>query len=186
MKKQSHLNLYALPSQVQEILQAVKAPPRLVAHLTLVHDVAVRITEKLRKLWPRLQYDQKAVLIGAATHDIGKVLHPKELVEAGGMHEKEGAALLQKYDFPEKYIHFTWTHAHWEEAHVELEDLLVAWADKIWKGKRESDLEEKLVNLLAGQLSEEQWSIFIKIDELAAEITVHAEERLTWQVLHPV
>lgn len=183
---QGTMSYLPLPSCVQALLQKVQAPPRLVAHLILVHHVAVQIVEKLRELWPPLQYDQEAVLVGAATHDMGKVLYPKECVEVGEKHEREGAALLEKYGFPQRYIHFTWTHAHWDQLDVSLEDLLVGWADKLWKGKRVEDLEEKVVDFLVEQLPEERWSIFMKMDEMATQIAMDAEERLLWQSLHPV
>jgi hypothetical protein len=32
-----------LPPQVQQLLQTLAAPPRLIAHLTLVHDVAEQL-----------------------------------------------------------------------------------------------------------------------------------------------
>ena len=46
--------------------------------------------------WPVLSVDHEAVLYGAATHDIGKVLHPNELDGPGNEHEKDGPALLEQ------------------------------------------------------------------------------------------
>jgi len=34
------------------------------------------------------------------------------------------------------------THARWRHMHVSLEELIVALADKLWKGVRDSELEE--------------------------------------------
>src|SRR3712207_3473307 len=84
-----------LPKQVEEICQKVNAPPRLIAHLTLVHDVACSLVEESRQRLPGLELDAESVAFGAATHDIGKALHPSELLSAGGEHEAEGERLLK-------------------------------------------------------------------------------------------
>ena len=61
-----------LPIEVIEICRAVDAPPRLVAHLTLVHDVAGKFMESLRRMFPELEFDEEVISFGAATHDIGR------------------------------------------------------------------------------------------------------------------
>jgi len=47
--------------------------------LTLVHDAAVEIVDGLDQQFPTLSFDTDAVLFGAASHDLGKMLHPHEL-----------------------------------------------------------------------------------------------------------
>ena len=66
-----------LPSRARELLETLGAPPRLGAHLRVVHDVALSLTG-----WAagRTSFDAAAVLFGAATHDIGKVRHPADKV----------------------------------------------------------------------------------------------------------
>jgi len=49
----------------------------------LVHDVAAQLTAALQQRHPKLIFDRSAVLYGAATHDIGKVVHPTELTGQG-------------------------------------------------------------------------------------------------------
>ena len=78
------------------MLQRTGAPPRLVAHLTLVHDVARKLLSKLKKAFPGFKADEAAILFGAATHDIGKVKHLQELSRPGTLHEVDGAELLQE------------------------------------------------------------------------------------------
>jgi hypothetical protein len=88
------LDLAPLPADVASLLARVSAPPRLVAHLTLVHDVALRLLPSLKKAWPQLEVDADAVAFGAATHDIGKASVTAELSAPGSSHEALGEALL--------------------------------------------------------------------------------------------
>lgn len=96
------LSLCPLPEQVKAILQENSAPPRLVAHLTLVHDVAFKLVALLQDCFPQLVLDRDSVLFGAATHNIGKVLHPEELTSPGNKHELAGTALLRKLGVPKE------------------------------------------------------------------------------------
>ncbi|MDG4821079.1 phosphohydrolase [Asanoa sp. WMMD1127] len=86
--------LRPLPVEVADLLVALDAPPRLAAHLRAVHDVACQLTTALRARYPALIFDREAVHYGAATHDIGKVIHPEELSGPGSAHEPAGHALL--------------------------------------------------------------------------------------------
>src|SRR5208283_544475 len=111
-----------------ELLRRIGAPPRLVAHLILVHDVARKLLSELRAAFPQLQADDSAILFGAATHDIGKVKHPKELSHPGTLHEVDGAALLQGFGVTPKLARFARTHGDWQHA-GSIEDLIVSLAD---------------------------------------------------------
>jgi putative nucleotidyltransferase with HDIG domain len=93
------LQLEPLPSDVDKLLQQLGAPPRLVAHLTLVHDVSCLLAAQLDATWPALSYDRTAVQLGAALHDIGKTVHPEELIQPGHAHEAAGEALLREHGF---------------------------------------------------------------------------------------
>ncbi|MFD7454334.1 hypothetical protein [Kitasatospora sp. NPDC059827] len=75
-------DLPPLPTDVAELLRSVDAPPRLVAHLALVHQVAEQVVEFCAA--EGLAFDHHAVRYGAATHDIGKVVHPEELSGPAG------------------------------------------------------------------------------------------------------
>jgi HD superfamily phosphodiesterase len=85
-----------LPPEVFAICRSVHAPPRLVAHLTLVHDVAAKLVKGIHEAFPELEFDGSAVLFGAATHDIGKCLFPEELSGPGSHHESDGAEILDE------------------------------------------------------------------------------------------
>lgn len=176
---------HELPPEVLEILAKYAAPPRLVAHLMVVHDVAVRLIEHLAVSWPLLEYDRHNVLIGAATHDVGKIVYPDELTGPGTHHEEIGPQLLLESGFSETSARFARTHARWkQEASVQLEDLLVAFADTVWKGKRDTFLEQAIASMIASQCQEEIWAVYMQLDDIAGELAQGAHERILWQGEH--
>jgi len=59
-------------------------------------------------------------------------------------------------------------------------------ADKVWKGKRVTDLEELLVDRLADATGRERWSVFLDLDDILDEIAADADRRLAFQSTHPV
>ncbi len=179
------IKLQPLPSKVHELLQKLHAPPRLIAHLTLVHDVAHTVVSKVDGIWPDLEYDRAAVFIGAATHDIGKAIKPEELVAPGKEHEKIGVKLLREAGFPEDQARFAWTHGgEMREPNQTIEDLLVRIADTIWKGVRNENLENRLCTKLAEKTNEKPWEVLMKLDDIICAITEASEDRLRWQAQH--
>ncbi|WP_338056806.1 hypothetical protein [Streptomyces sp. ZAF1911] len=86
------LPLRLLPEVVAALLRELAAPPRLAAHLRLVHDVAYELTDWFARFRPELTFDREAVLFGAATHDIGKAVHTAELEGPGSAHEPAGGS----------------------------------------------------------------------------------------------
>jgi metal-dependent HD superfamily phosphatase/phosphodiesterase len=60
-----------------------------------------------------LEFDQDAVLFGAAIHDIGKAVHPDELSRLGSAHEEAGRALLVAHGVPASLARFAATHGDW-------------------------------------------------------------------------
>jgi len=174
-----------LPTQISALLDDLHAPPRLVAHLALVHDVACALVSSLDETWPSLSYDRDAIRIGAALHDIGKVAHPEELTQLGRLHEAAGEALLRTHGYPPALARLARTHAQWTaEPEPQLEDLLVALADSWWRGKRDARLESAVCQTIADKMGEPQWQVFITVDEIAADITAGADARLAWQSQH--
>jgi hypothetical protein len=176
------MQLHDLPPRALEILAKYAAPPRLVAHLTVVHDVAIALIGLSDIHWPQLLYDRDRVLLGAAIHDIGKVVHTDELTGPGNQHEELGPQLLLESGLPETCARLARTHARWkQEAAVQLEDLLVAFADTIWKGKRDEELEQAIIQQIAQQSHEDEWQVYMKFDDLACELARGAHERILWQ-----
>ncbi|MEU0372863.1 HD domain-containing protein [Streptomyces sp. NPDC006283] len=180
--------LRPLPTEAADLLRKLAAPPRLAAHLRAVHDVAYQLADWLDRHHPRLRYDRQAVLFGAATHDVGKVVHTAELSGAGGRHEEAGRQLLMDHGVAPGLARFAATHANWSRlpAGAGVEDLVVAVADKVWKNKRVTDLEDLLVTHLAGASGREVWEEFMALDDLLTRIGEGADVRLDFQGSYPV
>ncbi|MFI8320059.1 HD domain-containing protein [Streptomyces sp. NPDC085529] len=178
--------LRPLPLEVALLLRELAAPPRLAAHLRAVHDVAVELVDWVRARHPGLAFDREAVLFGAATHDVGKVLHPEELAGPGSAHEAAGRELLLRRGVGADRARFAATHAGGEEPGATVEDLLVAVADKVWKDKRVAGLEDRLVRALAEGAGREPWEEFLALDELLARLGADAGHRLAFQAAFPV
>lgn len=178
--------LRPLPPVVTELLRSLSAPPRLAAHLRAVHDVAVELVDWVQDRYPDLAVDRDGVLFGAATHDVGKVLHPEELAGPGSAHEDAGRDLLLSRGFPPALARFAATHASWDDPVVTMEDLLVSTADKVWKDKRVSGLEDRLVRALAGATQREPWEEYLALDDLLTRLGADAAPRLAFQSAFPV
>lgn len=178
--------LRPLPAAASALLRTLAAPPRLAAHLRLVHDVAYDLADWLAGYCPGLPFDRGAVLLGAATHDIGKVLHTAELGGPGSAHEAAGRELLLAHGFSEGEARFAATHAAWSVSGTTVEELLVSLADKVWKGKRVRDLEDLLVGRLAEAGGAEAWQVFLDLDEALGGIAEGAHARLEFQAGFPV
>lgn len=179
--------LHELPAEVLDILSRHAASPRLIAHLIIVHDVAVTLVRQINASWPTLTYDQESVLIGAAIHDVGKTIYTNELTGPGNQHEEIGPQLLLQDGFQEKHARFARTHGRWNrEASTQLEDVLVAFADTIWKGKRDESLEQEIAQEIARRCHEEPWDVYMKLDDIACDIANDAHDRILWQGKHPL
>ena len=173
--------LRPLPPVVVELLRGLDASPRLLAHLVLVHDVAARLLEALAETWPHLPIDAGAVLLGAATHDIGKVRVPEELTGPGTTHAVLGQQLLEEHGFPTEVARYARTHETWaEEPDVTPEDLLVALADYLWRGKRDAALEGAVTSWIADAVSVAPWAVFLDVDDIATDLAQDAPRRLYW------
>lgn len=178
--------LRALPDPAAVLLEAVEAPPRLAAHHRAVHDVACELTGWIGERYPAAGADPTAVAFGAATHDIGKALHPEELSGPGASHEEAGYGLLLSYGVHERFARFARTHSSWHEDGIGIDDILVSLADKVWKAKRVRDLEQLLVDRLAVASGEAPWQAFLALDDVLGAIAEDAARRLAFQNAHPL
>jgi hypothetical protein len=178
--------LRPLPVAVADLLRDLDAPPRLVAHLRAVHDVACQLTAALETTFPLLTFDRDAVHYGAATHDVGKVVHPEELSEPGSAHEPAGHDLLLARGVPPRLARFAGTHGSWTAPGTTLDDHLVSLADKIWKANRVPDLEDLVTARIADTCGLERWAAFAGLDDILDTIAAGADQRLAYQASHPV
>jgi hypothetical protein len=167
------MSIRPLPPAVQQLTEQLRAPPRLVAHLQVVHDAAGKICDGLHQVFPTLVFDEDAILFGAATHDIGKVRHPDELSGPGNQHEIAGEILLIANTVSPQLARFARTHGCWAKEQLTLEDMVVALADCIWKGQRIESLENQIVERITGQNGESGWQVFAKLDTMIEKIVNH-------------
>ncbi|WP_244901692.1 hypothetical protein, partial [Streptomyces europaeiscabiei] len=154
--------LRPLPERAVALLRSLDAPPRLVAHLRLVHDVAYGLVDRAERRYPEPPFDRAAVLFGAATHDIGKTAHSEELSGPGSAHEEAGRRT---------------------------EDLLVALADKVWKNKRVRELEDLAVGRpaeVSGRPAREEFMALDDLLDLLDPLGADADRRPAFQADHPV
>lgn len=177
--------LRLLPGRAASLLEELQAPPRLAAQVRLVHDVAWRLADWTDARHPVLDYDREAMLFGAATHDIGKALFPAEITGPGSAHEEADRRLLLSHGIRPGLARFAATHAAWDSPGTGTEDLMVSLADKIWKNKRVSDLEDLLVARLAQASGHEPWDEFAALDTLLEAIGGDADDRLAFQASFP-
>jgi hypothetical protein len=170
-----------VPPAASALLREAGAPPRLGAHLRLVHDVAFSLTAWLETACPAAPFDRDAVLFGAATHDIGKVRHVEELSEPGTRHEPAGEQMLLVAGVEPRLARFAGTHGSWHSERAGLEDHLVSLADKVWKGKRQEDLEQLVVERIALLNGQAPWEAFLALDDELTTLAAGADARLAFQ-----
>jgi hypothetical protein len=154
--------------------------------LRAVHDVAFELVDWVEARYPAVAVDRDAVLFGAATHDVGKTLHPEELTGPGSAHGAAGRDLLLSHGFAPALARFAATHTGWEGPTVTIEDLLVSTADKVWKDKRVPELEDRLVRALALATGREPWQEYLALDDLLVRLGGDAGRRVAFQSAFPV
>jgi hypothetical protein len=166
------------PRDGLRLLESLGASRWLVRHHELVVEAATIMCERFtRELGAA--FDAGTVLLGAALHDAGKVVHPEEMSSPGHAHEAAGHKLLLERGVPAEIARFCVTHASWNEPDCTLEDLLVALADKLWKGKRDEGLERLLVDRVTAITRREPWELFDRIDAICEAIAAAGPERLS-------
>lgn len=72
------------------------------------------------------------------------------------------------------------SYAQWNKTD-KLEELLIALADKLWKGNRNQELELKVIDLIAEKKNTDRWSVYIQkliysFESIADEATLRLEE----------
>lgn len=158
------------------LLATLGAPPRLLRHLALVGEAADPLISEYQSLG--LTFDNRLVELGVAVHDAGKILHPAELDGPGNLHEAAGEAMLLARGVDADIARCCVSHATWWDDAVSFEERTVALADKLWKGKRETELELCIVDMIAAQLGTDRWDVFPRMDLLFETISAEGAERL--------
>jgi hypothetical protein len=167
------------PASVEDanlLLARLGAPPRLLRHVALVGEAGERLLELAAAL--HLPVDAALVRVGIVLHDAGKILISAELDAPGGEHEPRGQELLLNHNVSPSLARICLSHARWSEMPVSLEELLVALADKLWKGVRNPQLEERVINDAAKALHRDRWDLFVQLDSLFEEVAADGAARL--------
>jgi hypothetical protein len=168
----------SLPSaaEARALLVELGAPRRLLRHVELVTEAANHLLTGLLRM--RVPLNAEMVLAGVALHDVGKIRHPAELDQAGSEHEPAGQELLLRRGVSPALARICVSHAQWDQPGISFEELLVALADKLWKGVRKPDLEERVITGAAGLLERTRWDVFVELDSLFEEIAADGSRRL--------
>lgn len=175
-----------LPERAEALCETLAAPPRLRAHLRLVHQAAEGLLAGLEARFPGIELDRRLILLGAAIHDLGKVQHPSELERPGKRHAADGPAKLEAAGLTPEEARFARTHHTWpEDDDAALEDLLVALADLVWKGRRDEMLELLAAAALADRCFLPEVEAFSALDEILDDLSLEADERIAWQRSFP-
>jgi hypothetical protein len=163
-------------SEALELLRRLGAPPRLQRHVELVSEAAELLLARLGSVGVPL--NAEFVRAGVILHDAGKILHPEELDGPGNRHEPDGEALLIEHGVSPDLARVCRSHAQWEQLSASLEELLIALADKLWKGVRKRELEERVIDRVAASLGTDRWSVFLELDTVFEEIAADGSQRL--------
>lgn len=170
------------PNGALRLLARLGASPWLVRHHELVLEAATLLCDLVQTRFD-LAFDRQQVLVGAAIHDAGKILHPEEMSQPGHQHERAGEHLLATHGIPSALSRFCVTHASWQRPDIAIEDLLVALADKLWKGKRDDSLEPLVVERIARAVQRPAWDVFETLDSICDEIAADGPTRLERSVV---
>lgn len=163
--------------QALQLLHDLGASAWLVRHHELVHEAAVVLCDRVAGELG-VAFDRERVLVGAALHDAGKIVHPEEMRAPGSRHELAGEQLLLANGVAPAIARFCVTHASWDRPGVTIEDLLVALADKLWKGKREDDLERRAVAAIERATERPAWEVFDAFDAICDAVAADGPARL--------
>ena len=162
------------------LLRALGASERLLRHLQLVGEAADELVMLYTGL--QLRFDARLIELGAAVHDAGKIAHPEELDGPGSRHEPAGQALMLANGVQPAVARCCVSHAAWHDGGNSFEELSVALADKLWKGKREEALELLVIDAIAAQRGVSRWDLFTTLDSAFEDIAAGGADRLARSV----
>ena len=164
-------------SLAMDLLLDVGAPPRLRRHAGLVGEAADALLAGFAQL--KIPVRAEYVRVGVVLHDVGKTIHRAELDGPGSSHEPAGEQLLLERGATPEVARVCRSHAQWRDLAQTLEELVIALADKLWKGARVAELEELVIMRGASALGKDRWDLFTDLDALFEDVASTAESRLS-------
>lgn len=93
-------------------------------------------------------------------------------------HEQAGKNLMLEHGVQLAIAQSCVSPASWQAEGVSFEELTVALADKLWKGKCESELEMLVIDQATQRTQKDRWDLFTQLDTLFEEIASEGEIRL--------
>ncbi len=166
--------------EARSMLAKLGAPPRLVQHTVLVGEAAEMLVGAMMKLG--VPIDAHLVRLGVVFHDAGKIEHSAELAGPGRLHEPAGEALLLSAGVDAAVARCCMSHACWADMEVSFEELVVAIADTLWKGKRNEVLEKRVVEGAVARVGRPFWNLFVALDTQFEDIAAEGPGRLARSV----
>jgi hypothetical protein len=159
-----------------QFLQTLGASTHLITHVKLVGEAAELLLAELDRL--AICVDTDFIRLGVAFHDAGKILHLTELSAKGNRHEADGERLLIEHGVDPVLARCCRSDGQWPQIECSIEELLVALADTLWKGKRNSQLEELVTQRLATHFDRDYWDLFIHLGDCYDRIAADGHLRL--------
>ncbi|WP_437917062.1 HD domain-containing protein [Sorangium sp. So ce302] len=160
----------------RSLLATLGAPPHLLRHVELVGEAADLLIVLFRE--QGIPIDEDLVRVGVVLHDAGKIEHPRELTGPGSEHEPAGERMLLAASVTPALARVCLSHARWQQMACTLEELIIALADKLWKGVRVPDLEERVLLEAAARGGRDRWGLFIPFDSCFERIAERGHVRL--------
>src|SRR5262249_32952069 len=144
--------------EARDLLVKLGAPPRLIAHTRVVGEAAELLIAEVQRL--RVPHNADFVRVAVVLHDAGKILHPDELSGDGAEHEPAGENLLLTQGVDPALARCCLSHARWAGMACSLEELLVALADSLWRGKRDAALEKRIILVISERIGKGFWDLY--------------------------
>ncbi len=148
----------------------------MILHVKLVGEAGELLIDQIEKF--NIQFDKEFIRLGIVFHDAGKIVYQNEIFEKGKNHETAGEKLLIENGINPKLARCCRSHGNWKSMDCSFEELIVALSDKLWKGKRESELEKQVVNKIAEIGKKDEWDTYVEMDSCFEEIASFGDQRL--------
>ena len=114
----------------------------------------------------------------AAVHDAGKSVVVQELSTPGMLHETAGAQIAEQLGVPPWISKICASHSADSPENLDMEEIAVRLADKLWKGKRDAEFEKQAIKGFSSILNLDEWRIFMELDRVFQSIADMGHERL--------
>ena len=112
------------------LLKDLGAPNMLIGHSIIVLEVAEELVQKLDDIKDKVDFE--FIKIGSLLHDIGKIVHMKEIYDSNSdFHEREGMNILLKLGVNRKIANCCLSHGNYNDMECSTEELLIALAHMV-------------------------------------------------------